>query len=1064
LIQPVHAHMSEDNPDMSISFNSVRDSNQRCYVIHGTHNATIEKNIAHNTIGHCFIFEDGVEQNNKWLYNLAMKTLNTPKDKLVTIIESDFQASSFWSASMENWIEGNVAAGSEDSGIWIELLENVRGPSEQFYPGKNPSRATLNRFWKNVIHSNGREGHRMYPNGFYPDEECVFEDTWSFRNKGDGILLFNSRWLTIRGGVYADNRMQVESDKHADRITIENAYLEGYSDSFRYQVQARREVHSHCPVFRPLYGIQLHTYLRFRDSQGYRINNITFKNLGETITGCAGSAALGLDPEVDTGHFDAYAILSNITFEDGTPTSDKIEFCTVQDHTVGVKAFEANKFARQWNYFRNDVMLQDVTGDFDPQNLHRPGFIISNNVSMTTFCPEAEMLEGSCAKFCPGKCWRSLMFGFSADEYFNDIILRATDLATGISTDFRSYYHNESAFTATGQCCIADVVANTVEFRRRYATAHLPDGHYNLTFMVNGAPTWPIFQEMVWGRPFQCSPYIDDTKITLVKPDPPAGWCDDLATNGDGSEGRHYWSHSGSGIKQWLGGVGGPTDPCLGSSGIRKDHFAGPAQFFDSRCIFGGMEYEVTANFKLMAKDANNNSFAVACNPNEISPTAYYSCPRLTLEIRTMEGNNIGDNITTLYMTPVATAVAPATAGWNTMVGSLTILPEVANATTVMIYAERARIGVDILLDNLKILPRARSCDDLILNGGFSSGDTRYFTNYGGAQINIVSIKNADNTTNYAVWAYNRKNYFSSAAQEFKESCLNFNDTYKVTAKVGLVSASTGAAFTCNPSVQSYNITTRCPDLQVTAMKGNVTKTYPAGKLIGSWKTGSLNDMYGEFTVDAFMSTAEVVQISVTGVSPTVDIIMDDLSVVPASPWTCANGLLRNSGAEDGDSKSWAPWLGGTIDAFNTTSTYLAKEGNYFFASRDRTLSAAGIQQLMNRDCFDLQGAYSVSAWVKLVKNNTAFACDPASTSLDDRCPLIEIAAMNTGGAAAIHPVGGFVGSQWAATGWNQINGTFQFFDMELAASTLSLVIAEGPTGASMLIDNVEIRRISSLV
>jgi hypothetical protein len=71
---------------------------------------------------------------------------------------------------------------------------------------------------------------------------------------------------------------------------------------------------------------------------------------------------------------------------------------------------------------------------------------------------------------------------------------------------------------------------------------------------------------------------------------------------------------------------------------------------------------------------------------------------------------------------------------------------------------------------------------------------------------------------------------------------------------------------------------------------------------------------------------------------------------------------------------------------------------------------------------------------------------------------------MNTGGGAAIHPVGGFVGSQWAATGWNQINGTFQFFDMELAASTLSLVIAEGPTGASMLIDNVEISRIGSLV
>jgi hypothetical protein len=122
-----------------------------------------------------------------------------------------------------------------------------------------------------------------------------------------------------------------------------------------------------------------------------------------------------------------------------------------------------------------------------------------------------------------------------------------------------------------------------------------------------------------------------------------------------------------------------------------------------------------------------------------------------------MEGNNIGDNITMHYMYSVATTVAPAIAGWNTMVGSLTILPEVANATTVVIYTEHACIGNDILLDNLKILPRTQGCDDLVLNGGFSSGDMWYFTNYGGTQINIVSIKNPDNTTNYAVWPYNCK-------------------------------------------------------------------------------------------------------------------------------------------------------------------------------------------------------------------------------------------------------------------------------------------------------------------
>jgi hypothetical protein len=72
---------------------------------------------------------------------------------------------------------------------------------------------------------------------------------------------------------------------------------------------------------------------------------------------------------------------------------------------------------------------------------------------------------------------------------------------------------------------------------------------------------------------------------------------------------------------------------------------------------------------------------------------------------------------------------------------------------------------------------------------------------------------------------------------------------------------------------------------------------------------------------------------------------------------------------------------------------------------------------------------------------------------------LIEIAATNTGGGATLHPVGGFSGSSWNA-GWNEITGTFQFFDLELAAGTASLVIAEAATGVKMYVDKISIKRI----
>ena len=45
--------------------NVVWQSNQRCFVIHGTHNVTLSENVAYDTRGHCYMLEDGGEWDNK---------------------------------------------------------------------------------------------------------------------------------------------------------------------------------------------------------------------------------------------------------------------------------------------------------------------------------------------------------------------------------------------------------------------------------------------------------------------------------------------------------------------------------------------------------------------------------------------------------------------------------------------------------------------------------------------------------------------------------------------------------------------------------------------------------------------------------------------------------------------------------------------------------------------------------------------------------------------------------------------------------------------------------------
>ena len=155
---PIHLHLCK-NANSLITKNTVRESNQRCIVIHGSHNTTIEENIAFNTSGHCFLTEDGGELDNRFIRNLGSNTRRA--SLIVREGESDANnPSTFWSANPKNeWI-GNVAAGSDANGFWLELLDSVKMPTAMMETSfdMNPRRLPLTSFVDNVAHSNFRHG------------------------------------------------------------------------------------------------------------------------------------------------------------------------------------------------------------------------------------------------------------------------------------------------------------------------------------------------------------------------------------------------------------------------------------------------------------------------------------------------------------------------------------------------------------------------------------------------------------------------------------------------------------------------------------------------------------------------------------------------------------------------------------------------------------------------------------------------------------------------------------------------------------------------------------------
>jgi hypothetical protein len=158
---PIHFHLCRNVRGSVVSKNSIRFSNQRCVVVHGTHNLTVSQNVAFDTVGHCYVLEDGGELDNKFVANLGATTRRTTR--LIRPFETDNTIpSTFWISNPANTWGGNVAAGSEGSGYWFELQDLVRSPTLLLPSsiGMVPKKLALQTFSGNIAHSNSQHGLR----------------------------------------------------------------------------------------------------------------------------------------------------------------------------------------------------------------------------------------------------------------------------------------------------------------------------------------------------------------------------------------------------------------------------------------------------------------------------------------------------------------------------------------------------------------------------------------------------------------------------------------------------------------------------------------------------------------------------------------------------------------------------------------------------------------------------------------------------------------------------------------------------------------------------------------
>ncbi|XP_063151209.1 inactive cell surface hyaluronidase CEMIP2 isoform X1 [Candoia aspera] len=181
---PIHFHLCGDvdekggyNYRTYVEGLSIHHCFSRCVTIHATNGLLIKDTIGYNTLGHCFFMEDGIEQRNTLFHNLGLVTKPgtlLPTDRNSTmctairdhvygnyepIPATDCMAvSTFWIAHPNNNLINNVAAGSQDAGIWYIFHKVPTGESHGLLLETKAELTPLGIFYNNKVHSNFKAG------------------------------------------------------------------------------------------------------------------------------------------------------------------------------------------------------------------------------------------------------------------------------------------------------------------------------------------------------------------------------------------------------------------------------------------------------------------------------------------------------------------------------------------------------------------------------------------------------------------------------------------------------------------------------------------------------------------------------------------------------------------------------------------------------------------------------------------------------------------------------------------------------------------------------------------
>lgn len=772
-----------------------------------------------------------------------------------------------------------------------------------------------------------------------PPSQAVFHNTNSYKNGRDGIFFHNSLDLAVVGGVLADNEVHADFDL-ADNIEMHDTTMIGLSKSYRAVIKTQEDVFVHRGN---LVGIELHTFLLDQENIGSKVSNVKFEDFSDTFNNKV--SAVRVDPDAKEGRFDYWSTFSDMNIEPG--------LTNVYD------------FAGALQNGLTDVFVIDLDGKSNPESSGAlAATALVDSKEMTAFLNVERCSKNDLGKslYCPGVCLRTISLSTEQSADTEGMLLRITSTTTGTSFDFEGKF-----YYAKLQNGNMDIVKNLSMLRRRSFTAALPKGRFTAQFVheKTGALTWPGSVEMKMD-PSGCSPFesiqMGDIEVNEGEP---AGCDRDLIRNGDIEAGLSPWlQNRGSiGLSKGVDGSIALTDNGAGP------HNAALGQFLDVRCLEEGHVFDAVVSVRL-----TRGSTVATCIQGK-------SCPGLYLRFWTSKDNE-GSSFDSQDILISNQFVSQSDSnGWERLQGQIRIDSRVASAPSVAVVVERGQTGVTMMLDNIRVVRSLNSCDPIVRNGDFSTGNSSPWQAKGG-QLVVETFAG-----NHALALHQRASSADTILQNLQTGCLVSGERYRIVARMRFRKPDL-SLYRCDPTMRKSDLS--CPRFRLQSFAGDKVDTRFAltdhGVTSDEWYTMSTHFVA---TDTDEMATKSI--LSITEAPDRKSILIDDV-LIEKVPIDCGS-LLTNGDGELETASFWTTYItngGGVIS--------LVKEsGNQALKLSKRQNAGDGLSQLVDHRCLDEGSKWTFSARMKLLRGTAPVACDPFSTRLDRGCPPVRILGHRNG-------------------------------------------------------------------